>query len=56
MAMRQTNVWRLAKEAVEQAQRLEARHRNTFGGFQHQGAGNPLLTDMPLPKGWGRKA
>lgn len=40
-----------AKEAVELAQSIEARHDRHHGGHKHEGSTHPLLS-LPLPRGW----
>lgn len=49
---RQTHLARYARQAVENAQSIESTYSSSYGGHRHNGPGNPLLTELPLPDGW----
>lgn len=49
---RQDSLLRHARASVEEALSIESKISSRFGGNNHSGPGNPLLTEMPLPSGW----
>jgi len=46
---------REAKSLIEALYTHESKVGRTYGGHKHTGAGNPLITEFPLPRGWRRK-
>lgn len=43
---------KLAQAVIQRAQASESVRGRYFGGHRHTGVGNPLITEMPLPRGW----